>query len=152
MHANEASFQSVREHAIQANSWFTDEHIGIAAANICQAFLDREKLVNWMAQYKPVEHPVTVGITMAGNIPMVGFHDFLCAYLSGNHVRVRYSSKDAVLIPHMMEVIPDTDPDIRSQIVSAEQLKGCDAYIATGSNNSARYLNKYLEISAVSPP
>lgn len=141
---NDSVFQSVREHAVRANSWFTDEHIGIAVHNIVSGFLQREALQRWLASYSLAPHPATVGITMAGNIPMVGFHDFLCVYLSGHKARIRYSSKDAVLIPHMLDFLSTFDPDIRKQIVSAEQLKGCDAYIATGSNNTARYFEQYF--------
>lgn len=141
---NDSVFQAVREHAVRANSWFTDEHIGIAVQNIVSGFLQREALQRWAHAYPQTPAPLTVGITMAGNIPMVGFHDLLCVYISGHKARVRFSSKDAVLIPHAIDFLATIDPDIREQIQSAEQLKGCDAYIATGSNNTARYFEQYF--------
>jgi hypothetical protein len=144
MQENDSVFQSVREHAVRANSWFTDEHIGIAVRHIVEGFLQREALQQWVGAYEPIKQVKTVGITMAGNIPMVGFHDFLCAYVSGHTARIRFSSKDAVLIPHAIDFLATMDPDIRDQVVAAEQLKGCDAYIATGSNNTARYFEQYF--------
>lgn len=144
MQENDSVFQSVREHAVMANSWFTDEHIGIAVHNIVSGFLQRDALQEWVAAYPQTARPLTVGITMAGNIPMVGFHDFLCVYLSGHKARIRFSSKDAVLIPHAIDFLATMDPDIREQVQASEQLKGCDAYIATGSNNTARYFEQYF--------
>ena len=81
---------------------------------------------------------------MAGNIPLVGFHDFLCGFLSGHIIYIKASSKDTVLITHLVRTLASWDEEIAAQIHFAEMLKGCDAYIATGTNNSARYFEQYF--------
>jgi hypothetical protein len=81
---------------------------------------------------------------MAGNIPMVGFHDFLCVFLSGHRIHIKLSSKDEVLMKHIIEKMIEWDESLKEVIVISEMLKGCDAYIATGSNNSANYFEYYF--------
>lgn len=144
MKGDSAAWIAAKEGAVQGNQWFTPEHIDLAAGNIARAFLQEEKLQAWMNAYTLSTQQKTVGITMAGNIPLVGFHDFLCAYLSGHKALLKYSSKDQVLLPHLLDVLAENDPGITAQVQAAEQLKHCDAYIATGSNNSARYFEQYF--------
>src|SRR5688572_30195930 len=81
---------------------------------------------------------------MAGNISLVGFHDFLCTFISGHRQTIKTSSKDDVLIRHLAEHLHTLDESTRDLIGFAEMLKGCDAYIAIGSNNSARYFDYYF--------
>jgi hypothetical protein len=144
MEGNSEAWAEAKDRARLGNQWFTAGHIELAVKNIVNAFLQEEKLRSWLNAYTlPTQHK-TVGITMAGNIPLVGFHDFLCAYLSGHKALLKYSSKDQVLLPHLIEVLAESDPDIKGQIQASEQLRHCDAYIATGSNNSARYFEQYF--------
>jgi Acyl-CoA reductase (LuxC) len=89
-------------------------------------------------------NPKTVGLVMAGNIPLVGFHDWLCVFLSGHYSLIKPSSKDQVLIKHIITKLIEWDSETAKQSRFAEMLKGCDAYIATGSNNSARYFEYYF--------
>ena len=130
--------------AIQANAWFTEEHIQIALNNIVNEFLQKDKLEKWISNYKLPDTPKNVGIVMAGNIPLVGFHDLLCGFLSGHHLTIKLSSKDNILLPHLVEKLTEWDPEVGRQIEFSEMLKGCDAYIATGSNNTARYFGQYF--------
>jgi hypothetical protein len=81
---------------------------------------------------------------MAGNIPLVGFHDFLCGFLSGHTIFMKLSSKDEVLLRHLIEKLIEWEPEVAAQIHIADNLKNCDAYIATGSNNTARYFEQYF--------
>jgi len=81
---------------------------------------------------------------MAGNIPLVGFHDFLCVFMSGHKSLIKPSSKDQVLIKHLVEIMQEWDSEINNQVQFSEMLKKCDAYIATGSNNSKRYFDFYF--------
>jgi hypothetical protein len=81
---------------------------------------------------------------MAGNIPLVGFHDFLCVFISGHRQTIKPSSKDDVLIRHLVQHLNQRDAETLQSISFSEMLKGCDAYIATGSNNSARYFDYYF--------
>jgi len=81
---------------------------------------------------------------MAGNIPLVGFHDFLCVFISGHKALIKPSSKDQVLIKHLIDKLGDWDEETKSLVSFSDMLKGCDAYIATGSNNSSRYFDYYF--------
>lgn len=128
------------------NPWFTPEFIDIATRNIAKHFLDKRKLESWTSSYKIGEvSPKKIGIVMAGNIPLVGFHDFLCVFISGHKAIIKPSSKDETLIKHLIQKLAEWDKTINEQVVFAEMLKGCDAYIATGSNNSARYFEYYFK-------
>ncbi len=144
---NDAEWTSIREKAKRENGWFTELFTGLAIDNICNAFLDAGKLGAFGAAYAvPSEqtHPKTIGLVMAGNIPLVGFHDWLCIFLSGHRALVKTSSKDSVLIKHIISKMATWDPEAGNQTRFSEMLKGCDAYIATGSNNSARYFEYYF--------
>lgn len=81
---------------------------------------------------------------MAGNIPMVGFHDLLCIFTTGHISKIKLSAKDDVLIKHLLAVMKEWEPEVNNLVSIAENLKGCDAYIATGSNNSGRYFDYYF--------
>ena len=141
------AWKSVKQRASLENSWFLPEFIDIAVNHICSAFLDSNKLQEWVSKYnidETVTSPKTVGIVMAGNIPLVGFHDFISVFISGHKQAIKLSSKDSVLLKHIVEYIISQDPAVNEYIRFEELLKNCDAYIATGSNNSARYFEQYF--------
>lgn len=148
LQSNNEEWQNVVERAERMNGWFTRESIQLAVKNIAEAFLQEDKLISWLAQYPAInDHNTsnkTVGLVMAGNIPLVGFHDFLCVYLSGLKMKIKLSSKDTVLWQHIIELLGSWNEDFRQVVSIEEMLKGCDAYIATGSNNSARYFEQYF--------
>ena len=81
---------------------------------------------------------------MAGNIPLVGFHDLLTVFITGHKAIIKTSSKDKVLIRHIVDKLIEWETEISSFIRFEELLKGCEAYIATGSNNSSRYFEYYF--------
>ena len=81
---------------------------------------------------------------MAGNIPLVGFHDLLCIFISGHRQTIKPSSRDQVLIRALVERMAIRDAEISTLIAFADRLNGCEAFIATGSNNSARYFDYYF--------
>jgi acyl-CoA reductase LuxC len=143
---NNDSLQLVKEKAKDQNPWFNIEFINLALNNITKNFLQNNLLQNWVKQYGIAEpsQQKKVGIVMAGNIPLVGFHDFLCVFISGHKAIIKPSSKDEVLIKHIVDKLFDWNEDAKHQIVVAENLKNCDAYIATGSNNSSRYFEYYF--------
>ncbi len=139
-------WQEVKHEASLINPWFTHEFTDIAAENIAKHFLDKQKLENWTSSYKiEAVNPKKIGIVTAGNIPLVGFHDLLCVFISGHKAIIKPSSKDKVLIRHLIQKLEEWDVAFTGQIIFAEMLKGCDAYIATGSNNSARYFEYYFK-------
>lgn len=140
-------WQAVKERAYRENQWFIPEFIEESVKNIASAFLNPVLLEKWAAANnipETRENPKTVGLVMAGNIPLVGFHDFLCVFISGHHQVIKTSSKDDILIKHLVKKIYEWDISIQNTVSFAEQLKGCDAYIATGSNNTSRYFDYYF--------
>jgi hypothetical protein len=109
--------------------------------------LKKEELTNWTNHYKLENinpNPRVVGIVMAGNIPLVGFHDLLCVFITGHIAHVKASSKDEVLIKHLVSILASWNDKINELINFSVMLKGCDAYIATGSNNTAGYFEYYF--------
>lgn len=141
-------WQTAVERASRENAWFTPEFIQLAANRIAAHFLAKDKLSAWAAQYKiPAENPnpKNVGIIMAGNIPLVGFHDFLCVFISGHRQTIKLSSRDETLLKHLVEQLYEWDAQTKELIRFETMLKGCDAYFATGSNNSARYFDYYFK-------
>jgi hypothetical protein len=139
-------FRSIKQKAQAENPWFRQEFIDLAVQNICDNFLKKDKLEEWTKNYnlKKDNRSKNVGIVMAGNIPLVGFHDLLSVFISGHNAVIKPSSKDEVLIKHLVQKMIEWDDTISQKISFAFQLKGCDAYIATGSNNSARYFEYYF--------
>lgn len=147
MLGNEKKWDTAKETASAANPWFIPEFIDHAVKNIATFFLNKPRLEEWLKKYDlpPTQETVkTVGITMAGNIPLVGFHDFLCTFVSGHRQAVRMSSKDNILPRHIFETLEEWSPETGQYLEIRELLKGCDAYIATGSNNTARYFEYYF--------
>lgn len=144
MQSDDTGWLEVREQAVMSNSWFTADNLDFAVQHIADAFLHPDKLHAWVAGYPPAAANRRVGITMAGNIPLVGFHDFLCGFMSGHRMALRLSSKDNVLLPHLIEKLAEWEPMVNRMVAIQDMLKECDAYIATGSNNSARYFQQYF--------
>lgn len=143
---NNEEWQQIKTKASLHNGWFTVDFIDLAVSGICSEFLQKEKLEKWAAHYHLDDNVggKNTGIVMAGNIPLVGFHDFLCVFISGHRQTIKLSSKDDILLKHLVEVMISWEPALKNDILFADMLKGCDAYIATGSNNSARYFDLYF--------
>lgn len=147
MLSEEAEWLSIKERAYLENPWFIPEFIEKSVQNIARNFLKPTFLQEWVNLYRFPDNPTfpkTVGLVMAGNIPLVGFHDFLCIFISGHSIVMKASSKDEVLIKHLVKKLYGWEITIQNQVSFAERLKGCDAYIATGSNNSSRYFSYYF--------
>lgn len=147
MLSDEASWQAAKLRAGQENSWFTPEFIDLSVRNIVQGFLQEPILQNWAKKYnlaEEIETPKTVGIVMAGNIPLVGFHDFLSVFISGHKMMIKPSSKDTALINQLIRQLTLWDSAASTWIQVSDRLKNCHAYIATGSNNSSRYFAYYF--------
>jgi hypothetical protein len=143
---NGEEWQNIKHTASLQNGWFTQTFIDLAVTNIVQQFLDYDKLKKWTDHYFTGEPAAAknVGIVMAGNIPLAGFHDFLCVFVSGHIQTIKPSSKDDVLLKHLVKKLYSWEVTVQNYISFAPMLKGCDAYIATGSNNSARYFDYYF--------
>lgn len=144
--ANE-DWAMTKERAAAENAWFTPEFITLSATNISNAYLADEKLQKLIDHYAiPTENtsPKKVGIVIAGNIPLVGFHDLLCTFLTGHYAVIKLSSKDSVLTRFLVKKMVEWNEAVAPYFTFGEMLKGCDAYIATGSNNSSRYFEYYF--------
>lgn len=130
------------------NNWFTPFHTYFMLTRIVEDYMSEEKLREWLSNYqvKSADKPaLKIGITMAGNIPLAGFHDLLCVLLSGHQAVLKLSSKDTTLLPYLLSKLENINPELRAQVTISEHLlKDCDAYIATGSDNSARYFEHYF--------
>lgn len=139
----------VANRAYQKNNWFTPANSLSALRAIADEFLDEQKLTTWLQQYNDTSigqssRLSTVGVVMAGNIPAVGFHDLLCVLISGHKLLAKLSSQDFVLIHYLLQKIKDINPNFTPWIEEADRLNTADAYIATGSNNTARYFEYYF--------
>lgn len=141
------AWEAAKRRAQAENGWFIPEFIDIAVRQIATEFLQKDKLTKWAAEYglpATKAAPKDIGLIMAGNIPLVGFHDFLSIFISGHRQTIKPSSKDQALIRQLVDQLGSYDDRVPSLVRFAERLNGCDAYIATGSNNSARYFDYYF--------
>ncbi|MBS1756554.1 MAG: acyl-CoA reductase [Bacteroidetes bacterium] len=139
-------WQQIKQNAFAKNGWFTPLFTDYACTQIADNFLQKDLLEKWVAHYHIDDNisPKNIGIVMAGNIPLVGFQDFLSVFISGHYQTIKLSSKDDILLKHLVKIMYSHNVEIQNHISFAEILKGCDAYIATGSNNSGRYFEQYF--------
>ena len=143
----DSEWAEVKEKAFRENQWFIPAFIDAAINNIATQFLNKDLLASWAQQYQitsQLSNPKSIGIVMAGNIPLVGFHDLLSVFMSGHIAVIKPSSKDEILIKHIVSELIKMDERVSDMVFFAPQLAGLDAYIATGSNNSSRYFDYYF--------
>jgi hypothetical protein len=128
------------------NGWFTSEHVYYAIESWSKA-LQEDNLNQWLKKYDFSEvKPKTVSLILAGNIPLVGFHDFLSVLITGHKVLVKTSSNDQHLIKFLANYLTAINPEIEGFITFTDgKLENFDAIIATGSNNTARYFEYYFK-------
>ena len=128
------------------NGWFTPEQVKFSVQSWAKA-LTEDNLNQWLSNYDfSKNEPKKVGLVLAGNIPLVGFHDFLSVLISGHDVLVKTSSNDQHLLKFLAKYLISIQPELNSKITFVEgKLEGFDAVIATGSNNTARYFEYYFK-------
>jgi hypothetical protein len=126
------------------NPWFTAEFAQQAVTAIANEMLTEEKLNRWLSAYPVRTIGKTVGLIFAGNVPLVGFHDFLCGYVAGCPVKIKLSSKDDDLFPTVLALLAEIDKWVKDKVELTNTLKDFDAVIATGSNNTNRYFEYYF--------
>lgn len=144
--------QQLGQNALNAqhiNPWFTPENVICAVDSIANEWLQTIELESWIKAYpKKYFTPSsakTVGVVMAGNIPLVGFHDFICVLITGHKINIKLSSKDGGLMETVAKMLIGIEPAFGDYIqVSEGSIKGFDAVIATGSDSSARYFDFYF--------
>lgn len=138
--------EAVMHRAYHHNKWFTVDNQRKALDAIAAQMLDPLKLRTWAGQYDiPEPAPTkTVGLVMAGNIPLVGWHDVQCVFVAGCRAMIKLSDKDQYLLPWLLKELEKTDPRTAAYFEIVERLSGFDTVIATGSNNTSRYFETYF--------
>ncbi|MGI9159821.1 MAG: acyl-CoA reductase, partial [Saprospiraceae bacterium] len=129
------------------NGWFTEENVRSALAAVAERMLDAEALSAWAARYPAPAQAATVGLVMAGNIPLVGFHDWLCVFVTGHRALIKLSEKDKRLLPALIKTMGSWEKAswaFSEFLPENTPMQGFDAVIATGSNNTARYFEQYF--------
>lgn len=128
------------------NGWFTDTNLRVALKALSQSLAPQE-VQRWLSKYEGITPSgvKNVGLIMAGNIPLAGFHDLMCVLIAGHKAWVKLSSDDNKIIPFLVKVLEGIEPSLKGRITFINGLmKDADAYIATGSNNSSRYFDYYF--------
>jgi hypothetical protein len=141
---NHASLEELAVAANRKNNWFTVANVTAALGAIGNSFLDANQLNAWVQKYPEAGTSKKVGAVLAGNIPAVGFHDVLSILISGHTLLAKTSSDDAVLLPRLLELLTKFEPGFADHIRFVERLNDADAFIATGSDNTARYFHYYF--------
>lgn len=149
---NTVLFHDILENAVKEagifNPWFDRQNVLIAFSAIFK-LLRSTNLNSWLSDYDhkllSPQTPLNIGVIMAGNIPLAGFHDFLSVLITGNKFTGKLSSRDDRLLPALATVIGLIDKELGRNIhFTDEKLSGIDAIIATGSNNTFRYFDFYF--------
>jgi hypothetical protein len=146
------SFDNIIKSLHLKNSWFIKENVRTAISAIAKN-LNEENLNYWIEKEIKLinklninsSHPKTIAVIMAGNIPLVGFHDFLCVLITGNRFLGKLSSDDNYLLPIVADILKHIEPEFNELIYfTNNKLDNFDAIIATGSNNTSRYFDYYF--------
>ena len=139
--------ESIIQNSHIHNPWFTEDNMRLAMG-ITSRSLNAESLVSWLSCYgkpSPPTKPKTIAVVMAGNIPMVGFHDMLSVMISGHNLLAKLSVKDDEMLKMIAEIISFINSEFNGRISFEDgRLKDFDAVIATGSDNTARYFEYYF--------
>ena len=138
-------FKTQIKRAKEYNGWFNDENVLFSIENWAKS-LSESNLKKWTVSYAITENfTKKIAVIMAGNIPLVGFHDFLSVLISGNNVIAKLSSNDKHFLPLIAKYLEHVEPEFKGKIEFTEgELNNFDAVIATGSNNTARYFDYYF--------
>lgn len=145
------SYQILQEAVTEsaaANGWFTRQQV-MAALGALANMTGGDQLQQWIKDYptalSAVRAPYKIAVIMAGNIPLAGFHDFMCVLMHGDRFHGKLSSSDTYLLPACARILTAIEPAFEDHISFSEgRLSGFDAVIATGSNNSSRYFEQYF--------
>ncbi len=137
--------ESIKKAGVQ-NPWFTEEMVLTASRGIASSYLQPEVLQEVVRRYEITDavSSQTMGVINAGNIPLVGFHDFLSAFIMGVPAQIKLSSKDEVLFANICAFASESFPEFGDYVQLADKLQNCDAYRATGGETSSLYFKKYF--------
>ncbi len=138
------SLQTVINRQFSYNGWFTKENVRGSLLKLGSSLIYSD-LLNWSSSYTFSNEPRTIAVIMAGNIPLVGFHDFLSVLVSGNKIVAKLSSDDKTLLPALGQHLIEFIPSLKERIVfTSGRIGEIDAVIATGSDNSMQYFEQYF--------
>ncbi len=138
------AFKLQIKRAKEFNGWFTEDNI-LYAFDSWSKELTFNNLNNWISNYNLNTDVKVIAVIMAGNIPLVGFHDFLSVLISGHSILIKQSSSDTHFLPLIAKYLEHVEPELKGKIsFTEEKLENFDAVIATGSNNTARYFEYYF--------
>lgn len=135
--------ETVIETAQHHNAWFTPEEVKKSFHSLGK-MLNENELEHWFGTITVAKNPKKIGLILAGNIPLVGFHDVICVLATGNIALIKMSSSDNKLLPAIIQQLINIEPSLAGYIEYVERLKDFDAIIATGSTNSSRYFDYYF--------
>jgi len=138
------AFNELIENMKHYNGWYSEDMV---RKSLLQhgSVLTQENLRDWMSHYEYNSAPKTIAIIMAGNIPLVGFHDFICVLCSGNRVLAKMSSDDNKLLPALAKFMFALNPLLEERVQFSEgKISDFDAVIATGSDSSSVYFEQYF--------
>ena len=140
-----APWKDLLQKVYEQNAWYTREQV-LYAMQQWGELLREDALADWISAYPRSEpQPRTIALILAGNIPLVGFHDFLCVLITGNRALVKCPSNDRLLLPFLASRLQQAEPVLAERIHFTDgKLDGFDAVIATGSNNTSRYFEHYF--------
>lgn len=139
---NDPLLSEIIQFAYIKNNWFTPEYCRKSIDNIIKYYLQEDLLEAFLSHYPKKKYSGNIALILAGNIPLVGFHDLLCAYLVGENIQVKLSHKDEVLMKYFIEKLNSIDPNANINIT--ERLENIGKIIATGSENTNRYFEYYF--------
>ncbi|NNC95942.1 MAG: acyl-CoA reductase [Chitinophagales bacterium] len=145
--SDKKELDKITDKVSQSNRWFNPYNVRFCLDHILSNYLDRDKLSMWLEDYELSNWKSSdkcVGQIMAGNIPLVGLHDFICAYVLDFKQEIKLSSKDHLLFSYIYQKLSDSDPELGQRVQIVDKLKNFDCVIATGSNNSNRYFEYYF--------
>lgn len=148
MQSNNEQWQDTKQKAYFENHWFIPEFVDLAVNNIAQTFLQPVQLEHLINTYHlPEENTKAkkIGIVMAGTVPLIGFYDVICVFLSGHYALIKPYAKDEVLIKHLVKKIIDWEPEAEKWIGVTPMIRNCDAYVVTESKHASGSFAKYFE-------
>lgn len=138
-----SNFDSIGPLVENENPWFTLENTKKALLVNGEELVEGN-LIKWTENLREIDVPKIVGLVLAGNIPLVGFHDILSVLISGHFAAIKPSSKDTVLLKLVLKWLVEIEPRFQKNFDFKEKLDAIDAVIATGSTNTARYFEQYF--------
>jgi len=147
LQSEDPEWLQAKQRAYQSNPWFIPAFIDRSTRHLSAHYLNENELKDWTRAYgipDSTPSPKQIGLVMASNLPLVGFHDWLCVFISGHHALLKLSSQDQVLFEHLRDRLLQWEPRLEPYIQVRERLNAADAYIATGGDNTARYFEYYF--------